>query len=654
MVSRQLSTRQLLRRAAPLSFPGHPAVPGVAAPGAASSRSRWRRAPAGITCCLLTLLPGAYSAAPPDGPAAEIAGEPGAGPADMMPFSQVKAGMKGIGRTVFRGGQVEPFDVEIIGKLENIGPKQNLILARLSGSPLEETGVLEGMSGSPVYIDGRIAGAVAYAWPFGRSPIAGITPIEEMFRLERSLPGSPKGYPQARELPRELRDPASVLRGADLLRHYRRSLAALFSPAPLPAHGLEAIGAAIVTSGLPARAMSRLAGAVPFEGRAQGTPATPAELPPIEPGSAIGVALVRGDVQITAVGTVTRVDGDRILAFGHPLLNLGAVRLPLTRARVEALFPSLQSSFKFAGPAGDAGTLIGDHAAGVTGILGPSPRMIPVRIELTGDGPGAQLYAFDVADHPLLSPVLIFLTLGSLFTASQDGEEGSLELLAGSVIRLSGGRVLSLENLFAGQDAAQIGSAVTAFLVQLLMENEFEPVSIEGLNLVARASAAPRVGRIVSAWCDRSQAKPGATVVVSVVLKPYREAEKVVEFRLEIPRELPPGRLTLHVGDASALQRTGAEASGEFFPRDLDHLVALINELRRNPRLYVLATRAEPSVWIGHQALPNLPPSRSAVILGGESQDSAQILRVRPVLEQETRTSFAVEGYRRLVLEIVQ
>jgi len=305
---------------------------------------------------------------------------PGA-PAGIMPFAEVAAGMRGKGLTVFRAGTIEEFDVEILGKLEKIGPDQNLILAKLSGGPLAETGVIEGMSGSPVTVEGRLIGAVAYSWGFARDAIAGITPIEEMIRIEKESPaGAAPAASGAVRLPAELRSPTARVRTADLVRYYRDTIADLFAPPPVASGRLRRIAVPVAVAGLPSPLGSFLGVPGLTAGQIQGSPATPVALPPLQGGSAVGVALVDGDVQMTAVGTVTRVDGDRLLAFGHPLFNLGPVELPMTRARVEALLPSLQSSFKLAGPAGEAGSVIADRASGIAGRIGRPARTIPVRL----------------------------------------------------------------------------------------------------------------------------------------------------------------------------------------------------------------------------------------------------------------------------------
>ena len=245
-----------------------------------------------------------------------------------MPFDEVQPGMTGTGRTVFAGTEISTFQVEILGKLPNIGPDQNLILARCSGGPLAETGVLSGMSGSPVFIDGRLIGAVAYSWGFSKEAIAGITPIEEMLAISELSAPAPSARNGGLQVDRALLAPMT---NADSLRTFfekdlwpvlGRGPGTLALSVPLSIAGIGAAGLARVAPGL------ERAGFTPVQSGSYGRSA--AQPPPLEPGSPIGVQLVRGDLEMTATGTVTWVDGDRVLAFGHPLFGLGPIDLPLT------------------------------------------------------------------------------------------------------------------------------------------------------------------------------------------------------------------------------------------------------------------------------------------------------------------------------------
>src|SRR5262245_2327616 len=260
-----------------------------------------------------------------------------AAPPPILPFSQVRSGMKGTGKTVFHGETVETFDVEIVGVLPNIGPGQHLILARCSGGPLAETGTLAGMSGSPATIDGKLVGAIAYSWGFTKDAIAGITPIEEMLAVG-TRESSPLRKPR----------PSAALPWSDALRHLR-SPSALgdFFVSRLAALATRPVAATatvpLAVSGIDAAGLARMApdlaraGFMVLPSGSPGKPTPATATAPIEPGSAIGVQLTRGDVDMTATGTATWVDGDALYAFGHPLYGLGDVDIPLTAARVETL-----------------------------------------------------------------------------------------------------------------------------------------------------------------------------------------------------------------------------------------------------------------------------------------------------------------------------
>jgi hypothetical protein len=287
----------------------------------------------------------------------------GAAPADTIPFDEIRSGMTGTGLTVFSGTEITEFQVEILGVLPGIGPDQDLILARLSGGPLERTGVLAGMSGSPVYIDGRLAGAVAYAWGFSKEPIAGITPIHQMLDIAGDAPG---GSMNGELSGRSGRTPwqsewTQVLQDSGSLTTFFRNRLSRFDHRSsfLPTHlplaisglgraGFDSIAEDLSAGGfLPMQAGSSGAAGDPSARSGSGTS--------LQPGSAIGVKLVRGDVEMSATGTVTWVDGNKVLAFGHPLFGLGQVDLPMTAARVEALLPSLQVSSRMARPTAEVG-----------------------------------------------------------------------------------------------------------------------------------------------------------------------------------------------------------------------------------------------------------------------------------------------------------
>ncbi|HXV76364.1 MAG TPA: hypothetical protein VD788_08590, partial [Candidatus Polarisedimenticolaceae bacterium] len=413
---------------------------------------------------------------------------------------------------------------------------------------------------------------------------------------------------------------------------------------PLAVSGVGASGLAGVG------ALLSRAGFVPLQSGSYGS-AAPAP-PPIEPGSAIGVKLVRGDLELTATGTVTWVDGGDLLAFGHPLFGLGSVDLPLTGATVETLLPSVLQSSRFATPLGEIGALREDRVSGVLGRLGGTPRLIPVRFKLAHPLRGERDYSFDIADDPLLSPLLLYVSLnGIIQSRERPFGNATVRLREGSVIKMAEGEDVELDNLFSGSNALDYGTGIPAYVLYLLMNNVWTQPRIAGVNLMLDYDDAPRTARIRRVSLDRYRVRAGETVETSVVLAPFRGPERVFGRSVLIPEETAPGRLTLHVGGALSVSRD-EEQTEPVLPRDLDQLVRLINQLRRNDRIYIAATTDDSGVVVDGVRLPNLPPSATSLMTRPKSRGSVVVVPRRAILEEAIETGFAVEGSTRIELEI--
>lgn len=567
----------------------------------------------------------------------------------ILTFDEVRAGMRGTGRTVFAGTVVTSFDVEILGKLPDIGPGQNMILARCSGGPLAETGVLAGMSGSPVSIDGRLVGAVAYSWGFAKDAIAGITPIEEMLALTET----PADGRRAWAGPADRDRLTSLALPPELSDFFRRRVAALvpnsaaLQPIPLPL-AISGVGAAALRAVEP-----QLSGAgfLPLQVGGGGKVHGPAPRP--EPGSAIGLKLVRGDIEMTATGTVTWIEGDQLLAFGHPLFGLGRIDLPLTAASVEALLPSLAQSAKIATPLGELGAVRQDRAAGLLARLGATPSMIPVRLTLRGADGRESRFAFDVAADPLLAPLLLYVSVNGIL-ATRERLVGSVtvRLAEGSVIQIIDGDDVAVDNVFTGPTATLYGTGIAAYILHLLLNNVWTPPRVEGVNLILEYDTEPRVAQLRRASLSRYRARPGDAVLASVVLKPYRGPDIVLTREVTIPDDQPPGVVTLLVGGAEAAS-TADEDRELPLPENLEQLVRLINQLRRNDQVYLLGVAEDSGVLLGGARLPGLPPSASRVLTRPRSRGNHVVVSRRGVLEEALSTDYAIEGFARLELEVL-
>jgi hypothetical protein len=588
--------------------------------------------------------------------AACFATAPAARAQEILPFSEVKAGMSGVGRTVFSGTKIDEFKVEVIGTLENIAPRRNLILAKLSGGPLAETGVLSGMSGSPVYLNGRLAGAVAYTWGFARQPIAGVVPIQEMLGIEArdAAPSRTSSRLPAEAGPGGLHwlaDPSPL--PGHFASYFQNALPEAAAGGPLP------IGAPLLTRGVPQDVLDLLspglrhAGFLPVQGGSTGRALPGTGDASLEPGSGVGIALVRGDVEIAAVCTVTHRDADRLYACGHPLLNLGPTELSMTTASVAGLFPSLESSFKFATVGDEVGVFRQDRTAGVFGYVGKRPRTIPVHLELQPERGRPRRLAFDVADDPFLAPYLLYAAINAVLSSEEkDYGTQSFTYKDGSVLHIEGEDDIVLRNLFAGDQARLYASGTLAFLTQVLLDSEYRSVHVTGIDLVLGTSDERRTARLLRAWVGRERVKAGETVQVSVGIKPFRGPEVTRDLTLTLPAELPPGRLILQVGDALTLARSDSESSDDFVPRDLKQLIFLINRLRRNDRLYAVLTRADNGLVFQGARLPNLPPSMSEVMARPQTRGNVQRVLYRGIAEEALALPYALEGYRLIAIDV--
>ncbi len=575
------------------------------------------------------------------------------GKTKILPFKDVKAGMKGIGKTVFNGTKVEEFQVEILGKLENIGPKQNIILAKLTGGPLEHTGILSGMSGSPIYIDGKLVGAASYMWGFSKEPITGITPIGEMMGIaekETQKASIQHGF----LLKSSERQLSTIFQSQQLLTIFEKRLASQNNVL----NKFHPIGFPLVASGFSQDYLAQLRKA--FSGdlftsiQIGGTSSQEENNEPIaiEPGSAIAAQFIKGDINLSAIGTVTDVDGDQVLAFGHPLFNLGKINMPMSASRVETLLPNLASSFKIAAPSEEVGTFTQDRSSGALGRLDMKSSTIPVRIELSSHGRETGSYSFDIIEDKLLTPLLLYHSLnGILSSAENQYGDITISIKEGSTIKLSENNSINLKNLFSGDYSRIISTATIAFITFFIMDNEYTESRIEGINLLIDYLAGKKLARIERVWCDRSHVKPGDTIDLSVTVKPYRAEEFVEVKEIIIPEELPPGKLTLHVGDAYILSLR--EAKDDILaPRDFEHLIWLINNLRTNEKIYLLFTREDIGLFMQGVRFPNLPLSKSSIMIRPQTKGNYAVLNERGVMEESIETEYMIEGYKKIVFEV--
>jgi SpoIVB peptidase S55 len=542
----------------------------------------------------------------------------------FFPLKDVRPGMRGVGRTVFSGNRVDEFQVEILGVLDNIGPKQSLILARLSGGPLEHTGVMQGMSGSPVYIEGKLAGAVAMAFPFAKDPIAGIRPIEEMVRP----PGPAASAPAAAAS----RHPAMALLDRDLTRLLPKPRLASAGEArmveiatPMDFGGfsrgtLDAFEPQLRSLGLePRQAVSGGAKIEPGMGN-------PADL---KPGSMISVELMAGDLSVGADGTVTYIDGSRMYAFGHRFLDVGATALPFARSEVVTLLPNLNTSFKLSTAREWMGTINQDRDTAISGELGKRPSLVPVSVTVSREGRRIESYRVQMVNDPLLSPLLVQMAVYSAIDATERTVGASTIRVAGEVEFRNAPAPVRLENLYAGDNgsAAQV-SLSTAVPVAYVMQSGFSSLALQRVSVSLDILDRKKQLAIDGVSVSPRQVRAGEKVRLNIVMTGENGAETMRQAEYQVPIGAPSGTLYFTVADATTTNLADFRQILTASPRTAAQLISTVNNLHPNTKAYVRVWRTDPAYQLEGVDLP-APPASVALILGASQFGQAGITQTR-------------------------
>ena len=584
----------------------------------------------------------------------------------VFPVEDIRPGMVGIGRTVFEGDRLDDFKVHFIGVLRNvIGPRRDLILARLEGGPLANAGVIAGMSGSPVYVDGRLVGAVSYSLgAFSKEPIAGITPIGEMVS-DATLP-APRRAAARIDLPRPLTPEsfqASLRQAFTWIRPFADS------PADVQVLGdinagigtmLRPIATPLTLGGFDASVIAPVAGVfrdqgfVPVMAGSSKIAATRNAPPqPLRPGDPIGVALMSGDLELGATGTVTEVDADRVYAFGHPFYGLGPTQFPMTRAYVHTVLPSLQSSMKIASTGEVIGTISQDRATTIAGRLGAGPAMIPISLTLNNVERGLRkTFSMAMVNDELFTPLLAYLSILNTLTSYERQNGVGTYVLKGSASIKNHGDI-AFEDLFTGDQPSAGAAASVVAPINFLLRNSFEGVEFEGLNLEIEASEQPRSATLERAWIDGTRVKAGTTVDLKVLLRTYRGEEITRSVPVQIPSNAR-GSVSIMVADASRLsqweqrelQVQPLQTSG------LPQMIRLLNDARKNNRLYVRLVTRDGGAVVRGESLSALPPSVLAVMESDRNGGSFRPLQSALLGEWEIVSGHAVAGSRTLTLPL--
>ncbi|MGI8991151.1 MAG: SpoIVB peptidase S55 domain-containing protein [Bryobacteraceae bacterium] len=530
----------------------------------------------------------------------------------FFPLKDVKQGMRGIGKTVFAGDRIEDFQVEILGVLENIGPKQSLILARLSGGPLASTGVMQGMSGSPVYIDGKLLGAVAMGFPFSKEPIAGIRPIEEMVRSGSSPISRPGKRLKSGDVGALLPEREPALSGGMKMM----DIATPVSFGGFTGAAVDHFAPQLRALGLEPRQGLSLGGKV--EDRMGDRAA-------LHPGSMISVQLMTGDLSVGADGTVTYIDGEKVYAFGHRFLSVGPTSLPFARAEVMALLPNLNSSFKISAPKELMGIISQDRNTAVSGLLGLRADLMPVDISVTHAGRQHDSYRMQMVNDPYLSPFLLQMAVFSSLDATER-TLGAATISVKGAIEFEGKRPpIRLDNMYAGDSgsAAQI-SLSAAVPLSYVLQAGFDQLRVKRVALEIEAADTKKLLNIEQVNLSRKEVHPGGDVDLTVLLAGENGAELTRTVRYKVPPGASPGTLYFSVTDGAQASISELRQIVGSEPRSADQVIANANKMRSNSKAYVRVWRADPDYQVDGRDLPDPPPSIAMILAGTPSIQKTQ------------------------------
>jgi hypothetical protein len=585
-----------------------------------------------VTCLsILTFaVRGTAAEVPPSIPASPF------DPARHMRVSEVREGMTGYGLSVFKGTKIERFEVKVLSVLKNFNPKYDVVLIECRGANLEHTGAIAGMSGSPIYLKDeqgreRLIGAFAYGWPMMKDPVAGVQPIEYMLEIKegKEAAGGAKSANPAgtvgvqKKVTWSLDDARrELLAGVRTRASQATRLNALAGDGSAPR--LAPLATPLMTSGVSPKVLAEMGpafsamGWVPLQGGVGGASASGGDAAKLEPGAAMGVPLITGDVEMTALGTCTEVLGDRVWGFGHQFNNEGPVALPMGSGQVHAVIANLNSSFKLGSLTQLRGTLTADQVVGVAGRIGAPPPTVPMEIAIAyPDGSNNQTYRFNAAWHPKLTPLIMAAAIQAVLGGTKElpqyhtlDYDLNLEFANGQVVKVNNRSV----NTGAPELFFEIGTPIAA-----AAENPFERVPLTKLTGTMNVTPEARDAKILSINLPKTKYQPGETAKVFVSYRPFRGEEAVLPLEFEMPRDLAEGNYQLFVTDwdtyleqekVSRPFRFTAESAGEVFAVLKD-----IFSVKHNA-LYLRLMRQADGVAIGRTAMPKLPSSRRQVMLG--------------------------------------
>lgn len=587
---------------------------------------------------------------------------------DIMKLSEIKQGMEGEGRTIFKGTKIETFKFKVLGIIEKFAPDKNLIIVELLDSPiLNEAGIIQGMSGSPVYIDGKMIGAVAYGFGFSKKPIGGVTPIEDIIKtgdynnpiVSVDIDVSNINVKFDKESNRKI---AELLR-TELIRRVNYTPHGALTPIKLIGIN-RGMDPSVVSSFFnpifsPASAGLSTGWGQSKSGAKKGNKNVKKNVKKnvtvdrkkfeVSPADACAVPLIRGDFEYSASGTVTYVKGKDVYLFGHPFFNLGTVEFPLHKADIITVVPSFQSSFKLAATRHQVGTVMQDRFSAIQAELGRQPYMIPMKVFLENR---SRSFNLEMISQPLLTPVLGNIALTNIFSTEYK-QFGFQSLQVNGKIFIENEKNIVIDDLFSGPNASnEVGNLVLA-ITYFLMNNRDKHIKIQKMDFNISGTERIRNTSIENVIIDKRSYYPGELVNISIHLKNERGSSSVETLQIKAPNLKAGSEFHLMVAGKNEIVRFESKnVKSNYFPVKLNDLIRAINNLRKNNRVYIkLITPAEGIFIKGHE-YSNLPAGMQNVFSFNTVSDSQTKMRFSTITEYQYPVPAVVTGTKLFKLKI--
>ncbi|MGQ9618215.1 MAG: SpoIVB peptidase S55 domain-containing protein [Candidatus Aminicenantia bacterium] len=565
----------------------------------------------------------------------------------VYPLKDVKPRLIGKGKTVFQGRKIEEFDVEILGVLKNPIPGKNLIIARLKGDVIQKANIIQGMSGSPVFVDGKFLGTVSYAFPWSTEPVAGITPAEDIISIPKTQhPPSPSKslipFKKSLELSeiKKLASSLNPLSSENTFFHNIPVITNFGSNSSLTKSIFSLMG-------LSSFAFSAFDQSEKSKGR-------------FMEGDAIAVQLIRGDWDISAIGTVSLVEGDSFYAFGHPLFNLGSVDFPVAKAEVITVVPNQEASFKLATIGESVGRLVQDRYSGIYGKIGEFSTLIPLKLEIEKGKSGQRELKFEIVNQRLLSPILILLSIyNSLLSEflgndlNESNYHGDISIsLQGEVIA-GEGRNVKIEDYFSGESALLDSSILPTSIVYYLLNNEFESPRIQNIKLKVSLMENLDIMSIERVWVEGNEVEAGKSVNLKVFLKTWRGKERVEEVSIPVPKMRPGQQIEIVIADAESMYSFELkEYKGGIMPRSMEQLIRALNNLRKNNRIYFKIRIPVQSAFLMGEEISSVPYFFKSIITSQRVSSSPVPVLGSTIKEYQYPVDKVVKGFKVIKLKI--